>query len=46
MKQVDSSIELVVCGSLHRNMPTFPDWEAKVLEQTYEHVDNISLYQF
>ncbi|MFW6007231.1 MAG: alpha-N-arabinofuranosidase [Halanaerobiales bacterium] len=46
MKQVDPSIELVVCGSSHRDMPTFPEWEATVLEHTYDNVDYISLHQY
>lgn len=46
MKKVDSSIELVVCGSSHRNMPTFPEWEATVLDYTYEYVDYISLHTY
>ncbi len=27
-------------------MPTYPDWEATVLEQTYENVDHISLHMY
>ena len=46
MKWVDPSIELVVCGSSNRGMPTFADWEATVLEHTYEYVDYISLHQY
>lgn len=46
MKWVDPSIELVACGSSHRYMPTFPAWEAAVLEHTYEHVDYISLHHY
>lgn len=46
MRQVDPSIELVVCGSSHSNMPLFPQWEATVLEHTYDHVDYISLHQY
>lgn len=46
MKWVDPSIELVACGSSHVNMPTFPDWEATVLEHTYDHVDYLSLHQY
>jgi len=46
MKWVDPSIELVVCGSSGRGMPTFPAWEATVLEHTYEHVDYISLHTY
>jgi alpha-N-arabinofuranosidase len=46
MKWVDPTIELVACGSSSLNMPTFPDWEATVLEHTYDHVDYISLHQY
>ena len=46
MKWVDKSIELVVCGSSHSEMPTFASWEATVLEHTYEHVDYLSLHRY
>ncbi|KHD84139.1 alpha-N-arabinofuranosidase [Bacillus ginsengihumi] len=46
MKWVDPTIELVACGSSNRSMPTFAEWEATVLDHTYEHVDYISLHQY
>jgi len=46
MKWVDPTIELVACGSSNANMPTYPQWEATVLEHTYEHVDYISLHTY
>lgn len=46
MKWVDPSIELVVCGSSGRGMPTFAQWEAEVLDLTYDHVDYISLHTY
>ncbi len=46
MKWVDPSIELVVAGSSHKQMPTFPEWEATVLEETYEHADYISIHSY
>lgn len=46
MKAMDNTLELVVCGSSGVGMPTFPQWEATVLEETYEHVDYISLHQY
>jgi alpha-N-arabinofuranosidase len=46
MRLVDPTIELVACGSSNSNMPTFPHWEATVLEHTYEAVDYISLHQY
>ncbi|WP_099469895.1 arabinosylfuranosidase ArfA [Konateibacter massiliensis] len=46
MKVIDSNIELVSCGSSLNTMETFPEWEAKTLDYTYEHVDYISLHQY
>ncbi len=46
MKWTDPSIELVACGSSSLTMPTFADWEATVLDHTYEHVDFLSLHQY
>ena len=46
MKWVDPSIELVACGSSHAVMPTFPDWEATVLNQVYDVADYLSLHQY
>jgi alpha-N-arabinofuranosidase len=46
MKWIDPAIELVACGSSNSSMPTFADWEATVLDHTYEHVEYISLHQY
>ncbi len=46
LRSFDKSLELVVCGSSHSNMPTYPDWERIVLEHTYEVVDHISLHMY
>ncbi len=46
MKWVDPSIELVACGSSHPGMPHFPQWEATVLEHTYDHVEYLSLHTY
>ncbi|MDT0116981.1 alpha-N-arabinofuranosidase [Microbacterium sp. PRF11] len=46
MRQLDPSIELVVCGSSGRAMPTFGDWERVVLEHTYDDVDMISCHAY
>ncbi|MCY0877584.1 MAG: alpha-N-arabinofuranosidase [Firmicutes bacterium] len=46
MRQLDPSIELVVAGSSHSRMPTFPEWERVVLEHTYQVVDYISLHSY
>ncbi|QDP39101.1 arabinosylfuranosidase ArfA [Radiobacillus deserti] len=46
MKLVDPSIELVACGSSNTGMPTFPEYEATVLDIAYDQVDYISLHQY
>lgn len=46
MKWVDPTIELVACGSSSSGMATFADWEATVLDHTYDHVEFISLHQY
>jgi alpha-N-arabinofuranosidase len=46
MKWLDPSLELVACGSSNSGMKTFPQWEAAVLEHTYDHVDYISLHHY
>ena len=46
MKWVDPSIELVACGSSNRGMPTFAEWEATVLDLTYDQVDYLSLHTY
>mgnify|MGYP001308186593 FL=1 len=46
MKWVDPSIELVACGSSGRGMATYPEWEATVLDHTYEHADYLSLHSY
>jgi alpha-N-arabinofuranosidase len=46
MRQMDPDLELVVCGSSNRLMPTFGTWERVVLEQTYDDVDFISCHAY
>ncbi len=46
MKWLDPEIELVVCGSSYREMPTFGEWERTVLRHTYEHIDYLSLHTY
>ncbi|GAB2842392.1 alpha-N-arabinofuranosidase [Streptomyces deserti] len=46
MRQIDPSVELVACGSSGQGMPTFAEWEAKVLQETYDLVDYISLHAY
>jgi alpha-N-arabinofuranosidase len=46
MRGFDKSLELVVCGSSHSDMKTYPDWEAQVLDQCYDSADHISLHMY
>jgi alpha-N-arabinofuranosidase len=46
MRAFDKSLELVVCGSSNAKMPTYPQWEATVLDHTYNEVDYISLHMY
>ncbi|RKS79943.1 alpha-N-arabinofuranosidase [Motilibacter peucedani] len=46
MRAIDPTIELVACGSSTPHMPTFGQWEATVLEHTYDVVDYISLHAY
>ena len=46
MKWIDDSLELVACGSASSALPTFPEWDRIVLEQTYEHIDYLSLHRY
>jgi len=46
MRQLDPSVELVVCGSSSAQMPTFGEWERVVLTETYDDVDYISCHAY
>ena len=46
MRMFDPSLELVVCGSSSRSMPTFGEWERVVLSHTYDDVDYISCHAY
>lgn len=46
MRQIDPNIELVVCGSSNSSMPTFPEWEATILDHAYDNVDYVSLHHY
>jgi alpha-N-arabinofuranosidase len=46
MRAFDKSLELVVCGSSNAQMPTYPAWEATVLDHTYDEIDYISLHMY
>lgn len=46
MKMVDPSVELVVCGSCAINLPTYLEWDRKVLEHCKDDVEYISLHRY
>ncbi len=46
MRWVDPNIQLIASGSCNWDMPTFPQWEATVLEHTYDYVDYISMHSY
>jgi alpha-N-arabinofuranosidase len=46
LKLFDPALELVACGSSNDHMPSFPQWEATVLDHCYDKVEYISLHQY
>jgi alpha-N-arabinofuranosidase len=46
LRQLDPSVELVVCGSSSAQMPTFGEWERVVLGHTHGLVDAISCHAY
>ncbi|GGE11937.1 alpha-N-arabinofuranosidase [Aureimonas endophytica] len=46
MRAFDKRLELVVCGSSSSHMATYPQWEATVLDHTYDEIDYISLHMY
>ncbi len=46
MRQLDPTLELVVCGSSNAQMPLFANWERIVLEEAYDEVDYISCHAY
>jgi alpha-N-arabinofuranosidase len=46
MKDVDKTIETVVCGSCSINLPTYMDWDRQVLEYIGDYADYISLHRY
>ncbi|MFW6387762.1 MAG: alpha-N-arabinofuranosidase, partial [bacterium] len=46
MKWTDPNIELVAAGSSSTEMPTYPQWEATVLEELYDNVDYVSIHVY
>jgi alpha-L-arabinofuranosidase len=46
MRYVDSSLQLIACGSSGPLMPTYLEWDREVLEQCYDYVDGLSLHRY
>lgn len=46
MRTVDPSIETVACGSSATQMPTFADWDGRVLQNMDDQADFISLHRY
>jgi len=46
MRQVDPSIELVICGSSGSGMPTFGAWERTVLDLAWDVADYVSVHGY
>ncbi|MFT4280918.1 alpha-N-arabinofuranosidase [Microbacterium sp.] len=46
MRRFDPHLQLVVCGSSARSMPTFGQWEREVLAHTFDDVDFISCHAY
>jgi alpha-N-arabinofuranosidase len=44
MRMVDSSLQLIACGSSSPGMQTYLEWDRQVLEECYDMVDGISLH--
>jgi len=46
MRDVDSGIELVACGSCATGLATYMDWDREVLEYLGDYADYISLHRY
>jgi len=46
MKLIDKDIRVAVAGSSSPLVPTYPEWDRVVLENTYESTDHISLHRY
>jgi len=46
LRAFDPTLQLIVCGSSHSDMATYPEWERVVLEHCYDSVDYISLHMY
>ncbi|HWA82619.1 MAG TPA: alpha-N-arabinofuranosidase [Fimbriimonadaceae bacterium] len=46
MKMCDPTVELVACGSCTDDLPTYLEWDRKVLEHVYDEVEYLSLHRY
>jgi alpha-N-arabinofuranosidase len=46
MKRLDPTIETIACGSSHRLMPTYLEWDRTVLERCWDSVDFLSVHHY
>ena len=46
MRLQDDSIELILCGSSNKVIPTYPEWDRVALETCWEHVDYHSMHYY
>ncbi|HVN84975.1 MAG TPA: alpha-L-arabinofuranosidase C-terminal domain-containing protein [Candidatus Binatia bacterium] len=46
MRTADPAIETIACGSSATNMPTFADWDHRVIEHLDDQADYISLHRY
>jgi alpha-N-arabinofuranosidase len=46
MRAYDKDLQLIVCGSSHSYMPTYPEWEQTVLTESYNEIDHVSLHMY
>jgi len=46
MKDVDPSLELIVCGSCNVDLSTYAEWDREVLEYIGDYADYISLHRY
>jgi alpha-N-arabinofuranosidase len=42
----DPSIKLILCGSSHTEMTTYPEWDREVLEHCWDQVDYLALHYY
>ncbi|MBN2304190.1 MAG: alpha-N-arabinofuranosidase [Anaerolineae bacterium] len=46
MRWHDSSVQLILCGSSHSEMPTYPEWDRVALELCWEQVNYHSMHYY